>query len=154
VCSTSVRNFRFDGSGVCSLCGTWQAPTFGSRLQHGGNRASARTLDSVGLRAKRSSRGRELDRGALLDAAWERFPDALDALKTTAPQLKPRLGSQFSSRRYTEELRTLGIRSRPTMIAFPEQYGIMERFFGSLKDEEVWTKDYDTRAETIQAIDA
>src|ERR1019366_5940445 len=51
------------------------------------SRRAAPTLDSVGRRAKRSSRGRELDRGALLDAAWERFPDALDALQTTGPQL-------------------------------------------------------------------
>ncbi len=40
------------------------------------------------------------------------------------------------------------------MIGSAEQNGIIERFFGSLKDEEVWTKDYDTRAEAIEAIDA
>lgn len=40
------------------------------------------------------------------------------------------------------------------MIGSPEQNGIIERFFGSLKDEEAWTTEYDTRAEAIQAIDA
>ena len=60
--------------------------------------------------------------------------------------------SQFTSRRYGDELHTLGVRSRPTMIGSPEQNGIIERFFGSLKDEEVWTTEYDTRAEAIEAI--
>jgi len=40
------------------------------------------------------------------------------------------------------------------MIGSPEQNGIIERFFGSMKDEEVWTTEYDTRAEAIRAIDA
>ena len=71
-----------------------------------------------------------------------------------APQLSHDWGSQFTSRRYADELRTLGVRSRPTMIGSPEQNGIIERFFGSLKDEEVWTTEYDTRAEAIEAIDA
>lgn len=40
------------------------------------------------------------------------------------------------------------------MIGSPEQNGIMERFFGSMKDEEVWTTEYETRAEAIDALDA
>jgi putative transposase len=91
---------------------------------------------------------------ALGDAVWERFPYRLEDLQAAGPQLSHDWGSQFTSRRYADELRTLGIRSRPTMIGSPEQNGIMERFFGSLKDEEVWTTEYDTRAEAIQAIDA
>lgn len=83
--------------------------------------------------------------GALHDAVWERFPDRLDDLKALAPQLSHDWGSQFTSRRYGGELQTLGIMSRPTMIGSPEQNGIMERFFGSLKDEEVWTTEYDTK---------
>jgi putative transposase len=92
--------------------------------------------------------------GALHDAVWERFPDQLERLKTQAPQLSHDWGSQFTSRRYGDELTTLGIRSRPTMIGSPEQNGIKERFFGSLKDEEVWPKEYETRAEAIEALDA
>ena len=92
--------------------------------------------------------------GALHDAAWERFPDQLEHFKTLAPQLSHDWGSQFTSRRYGDELKTLGIRSRPTMIGCPEQNGIKERFFGALKDEEVWPKEYETRAEAIAAIDA
>jgi putative transposase len=92
--------------------------------------------------------------GALHDAVWERFPDRLDELKVAAPQLSHDWGSQFTSRRYQAELRTLGIRSRPTMIGSPEQNGIKERFFGALKDEEVWPKEYNTRADAIDAIDA
>jgi putative transposase len=91
--------------------------------------------------------------GALKDAVWERFPDQLDDLKTLAPQLSHDWGSQFTSRRYQTELRTLGIRSRPTMIGSPEQNGIKERFYGALKDEEVWPKEYETRAEAIAQID-
>lgn len=30
----------------------------------------------------------------------------------------------------------------------------MERFYGSMKDEEVWTTEYDTRAQAIEALDA
>ncbi len=92
--------------------------------------------------------------GALQDAVWERFPDQLDELKALAPQLSHDWGSQFTSRRYQAELRTLGIHSRPTMIGSPEQNGIKERFFGALKDEEVWPTEYDTRAEAIASIDA
>ena len=91
---------------------------------------------------------------ALHDAVWERFPDQLEKLKATGPALSHDWGSQFTSRRYQAELRTLGIRSRPTMIGSPEQNGIKERFFGALKDEEVWPKEYDTRAQAIAAIDA
>ncbi len=40
------------------------------------------------------------------------------------------------------------------MIGSPEQNGIKERFYGSLKDDEVWPKEYDTRAEAIDQIDA
>lgn len=92
--------------------------------------------------------------GALGDAVWERFPDQLERLKQTAPQLSHDWGSQFTARRYQAELKTLGIRDRPTMIGSPEQNGIMERFFGSMKDEEVWTTEYETRAEAIEALDA
>jgi putative transposase len=92
--------------------------------------------------------------GALHDAVWERFPDQLDQLKATAPKLSHDWGSQFTSRRYQNELRTLGITDRPTMIGSPEQNGIKERFFGALKDEEVWPNEYETRAEAIAAIDA
>lgn len=92
--------------------------------------------------------------GALHDAVWERFPDQLAELKAAAPQLSHDWGSQFTSRRYQAELGTLGIRSRPTMIGSPEQNGIKERFFGALKDEEVWPKEYETRAEAIEQIDA
>ena len=92
--------------------------------------------------------------GALHDAVWERFPDQLDELKRAALQLSHDWGSQFTSRRYTDELHTLAIRSRPTMIGSPEQNGIQERFFGALKDEEVWITEYDTRAQAIERIDA
>jgi putative transposase len=92
--------------------------------------------------------------GALTDAVWERFPDQLDALKAAGVQLSHDWGSQFTSRRYQAELHTLGVNSRPAMIGSPEQNGIKERFFGALKDEEVWPTEYDTRAEAIEAIDA
>ncbi len=92
--------------------------------------------------------------GALADAVWERFPDQLDALKKAGLELSHDWGSQFTAKKYQAELRTLGIRSRPTMIGSPEQNGIIERFYGSMKDEEVWTTEYDTRTEAIEALDA
>jgi len=92
--------------------------------------------------------------GALHDAVWERFPDQLERLATVELQLSHDWGSQFTSHRYQAELRTLGIHSRPTMIGSPEQNGIKERFFGALKDEEVWPKEYETRAEAIKQVDA
>jgi transposase InsO family protein len=74
---------------------------------------------------------------ALHDGVAERFGDDLDALKAAGPLLSHDWGSQFTSRRYQAELRSLAITSRPTMIGSREQNGIMERFFGSMKDEEV-----------------
>ena len=109
--------------------------------------------DLIGRRYAKSA-DTALCLGALHDAVWERFPDQLEQLKTLAPQLSHDWGSQFTSRRYGDELKTLGIRSRPTMIGCPEHNGIKERFFGALKDEEVWPKEYETRAEAIAAIDA
>lgn len=91
---------------------------------------------------------------ALADAVWERFRGDLDRLAAAGLELSHDWGSQYTSRRYQGELCTLQIRSRPTMIGCPEQNAIIERFFGSLKDEEVWTKEYETRAEAIEAIDA
>jgi len=58
--------------------------------------------------------------------------------KAAAPQLSHDWGSQFTSRRYTTELSTLEIRSRPTMIGSPEHNAIVERFYKSLNDEELW----------------
>ncbi len=108
--------------------------------------------DLIGRRYGTSA-GTTLCLGALGDAVWERFPDQLDEIRANGPQLSHDWGSQFTSRRYQAELTTLGIRSRPTMIGSPEQNGIKERFFGSLKDEEVWPKEYETRAEAIEQID-
>lgn len=51
-------------------------------------------------------------------------------------------GTQFTSTRYPETLRQLGITRRRTAYNHPEGNGRIERFHRSLKEEEVWLHEY------------
>lgn len=63
-------------------------------------------------------------------------------------------GTQFTSDRFLAELGALGLQSRRTGYQKPEQDAYIERFFGSLKDEEVWCREYLTLVEAQAAIAA
>lgn len=51
-------------------------------------------------------------------------------------------GTQFTSTRFLETLRRLGITHRRTAYHHPEGNGLIERFHRSLKEEEVWLHEY------------
>ena len=61
-------------------------------------------------------------------------------------------GTQFTSTRFLETLARLGITPRRTAYHHPEGNSYIERFHRSLKEEEVWTAEYRTRAEARASI--
>jgi putative transposase len=61
-------------------------------------------------------------------------------------------GTQFTSTRYLETLRQLGITHRRTAYNHPEGNGRIERFHRSLKEEEVWLHEYQSLAEARDSI--
>jgi putative transposase len=61
-------------------------------------------------------------------------------------------GTQFTSTRYLDTLRQLGITHRRTAYNHPEGNGRIERFHRSLKEEEVWLHEYQSFAEARDSI--
>ncbi len=61
-------------------------------------------------------------------------------------------GTQFTSTRYLETLRQLGITHRRTAYNHPEGNGRIEHFHRSLKEEEVWLHEYQSFAEARDSI--
>jgi putative transposase len=61
-------------------------------------------------------------------------------------------GTQFTSTRYLETLRRLGITHRRTAYNHPEGNGRIERFHRSLKEEEVWLHEYQSLTEARDSI--
>lgn len=59
-------------------------------------------------------------------------------------------GSQFVSDTYQEELRFLGIQSRPSFVREPEGNGCAERFVRALKEQLLWLR----RIETVEELNA
>src|SRR5271168_3111093 len=95
-----------------------------------------------------------------------RSQDALNALNQAVLQVLPfdphrkvlpltlttDNGTQFTSTRYLETLRQLGITHRRTAYNHPEGNGRIERFHRSLKEEEVWLHEYQSLAEARDSI--
>ncbi len=107
------------------------------------------TREVVGYRLAPRCRTAEV-----LQTLWEalssRFPDG----RVEGLVIGHDNGSQFTSARFFQELAALGIQSRRTGYQKPEQDAYIERFFGSLKDEEVWCDEYLSLAEAQAAIAA
>jgi putative transposase len=61
-------------------------------------------------------------------------------------------GTQFTSSRFMETLRQLGITHRRTAYHHPEGNSYIERFHRSLKEEEVWTSEYRSLIEARESI--
>jgi putative transposase len=61
-------------------------------------------------------------------------------------------GTQFTSLRFLETLRRLGITHRRTAYHHPEGNSYIERFHRSLKEEEVWTAEYRSLEEARASI--
>jgi len=82
----------------------------------------------------------------LYEAVAARKPEGLTILTDNGPQ--------FTSRLYEGELSSLGITHRRTAYNHPEANGMVERFFRSLKEEEVWQNEYESLAEARGRIGA
>ena len=61
-------------------------------------------------------------------------------------------GTQFTSARFLETLARLGITHRRTAYDHPEGNSYIERFHRSLKEEEVWTREYRSLDEAWEGI--
>lgn len=61
-------------------------------------------------------------------------------------------GSQFTSRDFQKTLDTLGIVSIRTAYKHPRSNGLIERWFRSLKEEEVWLHEYTSISEVQEAV--
>lgn len=61
-------------------------------------------------------------------------------------------GTQFTSARFVEALRSLGITHRRTAYNHPEGNGLIERFHRSLKEEEVWLNEYRSLEEARDSV--
>jgi len=83
---------------------------------------------------------------ALYEALAERKPEGLVLLTDNGPQ--------FTSRLYEGELSSLGITHRRTAYNHPEANGMVERFFKSLKEEEVWQNEYASLEEARESVGA
>jgi putative transposase len=61
-------------------------------------------------------------------------------------------GPQFTSRDFTKTLDILGIESVRTAYKHPQSNGLIERWFRSLKEEEVWLHEYTSIGEVREAV--
>lgn len=83
-----------------------------------------------------------------------------DAVNTAFPQgvqgqnlkLVHDNGSQFTSRRFVQTLKTLAITSIRTSYRHPQSNGKMERWYRTLKEEEVWPNEYCSLQEARDSI--
>lgn len=62
-------------------------------------------------------------------------------------------GLVFSSRHYTGTLKAYGLRQEFTMPYTPEQNGLVERFFRSLKEECIWLHRFESLGQARAVID-
>lgn len=61
-------------------------------------------------------------------------------------------GLVFSSRHYTATVRAYGLKQEFTTLYTPEQNGLMERFFRSLKEECIWQQRLELLGHVREAI--
>jgi putative transposase len=61
-------------------------------------------------------------------------------------------GCQFGSRAYLSAVKDLGITFTRTGYDTPEENAYIESFFGKLKEEEVWLKEYESISDAEQSI--
>jgi putative transposase len=61
-------------------------------------------------------------------------------------------GSQYTSRKFIESMRALGVRVEHIFANTPEQNGHMESFHGKLKREYIWTREFRNYQEAEIAI--
>ncbi len=83
------------------------------------------------------------------EAPDRRFPEGV---KGKALVLRTDNGCQFTSRRFVETLRVHDITHSRTGYNNPEGNAMVERFYRTLKEEEVWLKEYQVIREAAGAI--
>ncbi|MCL6450528.1 MAG: integrase core domain-containing protein [Acetobacteraceae bacterium] len=99
-----------------------------------------------------SPRARSAEWVAALDqAVMARFPQGIRE-RACGLRLQVDNGCQPTSRRFVAAARTLGIDLAYTHIQAPRQNAYIERFFRTLKEEEVWPNLYSTLDEARQSI--
>jgi len=86
---------------------------------------------------------------AVEQAVLERLPAGSRSANLT---LTTDNGTQFTSSRFLETLARLGITHRRTAYHHPEGNSYIERFYRSLKEEEVWAAEYRSLEEAREAI--
>jgi len=67
-----------------------------------------------------------------------------DICRRTGLKLRHDHGSQFTSRRFQEELTFLGIEPSPAYVREPETNGCAERMIKTLKEQVLWLKKFST----------
>jgi len=101
-----------------------------------------------------AARARSAEWVAALDrAAMARFPAGI---REGGARLRLQVdnGCQPCSRAFVAATRALGIELFYTHVQAPKQNAYIERFFRTLKEEEVWPNIYNTLAEAQRSIDA
>lgn len=88
-----------------------------------------------------------------LDAAVQRCFPADSEVRRAGLHVRRDNGSQFTSAVYNANLAALGIVGERTHFRHPDGNAFVERFFGALKDEEIWCSDYPTFEAAKEAID-
>lgn len=88
--------------------------------------------------------------GALEMAVDEHFPKGIpESIRLT---LNSDNGCQFGARAYISAVKAFGFRFTRTAYDTPEDNAYIESFFGKLKEEEVWIKEYESMTEAEQSI--
>ncbi len=101
-------------------------------------------------------------RTALRGARFEAFECLREAIHLTKGRYDTNIaegtalrhdhGSQFISRAFQNELKTLGIESSPSFVRQPEGDGCLERFIRTLKEQLLWLNRYRTVEALNQAL--
>ena len=99
----------------------------------------------VGWRISRSGKA-EIAAAALEDALVRRKPKS-------GLRLRSDNGLVFSSKVFGQKLRSGGLRQEYITPYTPEQNGLIERWFGTLKTECIWLHNFKTLSEARNAID-
>jgi len=105
------------------------------------------TREIVGWNISLFASAREAVR-ALEMAVDEHFPKGIPEKLT----LNSDNGCQFGARAYITAVKAFGFRFTRTAYDTPEDNAYIESFFGKLKEEEVWIKEYESMAEAEQSI--
>jgi len=100
------------------------------------------TAECLGIHvAKRGTRFEALE--PVRQAVREQFGGFAEGV-ACGVRLRHDHGSQFRSDDFRNEVAFLGIASSPAFVREPEGNGCMERFFPTLKEQQLWPRDFTT----------